>query len=83
MLLSLLTTIEKNDFIENYKTEQVYGKYLQRIKDVNPSFKSRKTIKKYLKAAIASQLYGDEGFYRIIQSNDKMLQKVLELESSN
>jgi len=78
-----LAAIHVDDFIKNYKTEEAYDNYLQRIKDANPSFKTRKTIKRYLKAAIASQLYGDEGFYRIIQTHDKMLQKVLELESSN
>ncbi len=42
-----------------------------------------KTIKQYLKASIASQLYGDEGFYKIIQTDDKMILKVLELEGNN
>jgi len=78
-----LAVIPVDDFIKNYKTEKTYSNYLQYIKSKKLSFKTKKTIKHYLKAAIASQLYGDEGFYRIIQTNDNMLQKVLELESSN
>jgi len=67
----------------NAQGTAAFEAYLLRIKDANPSLKARKTIKYYLKAAIASQLYGDEGFYKVTQAKDKMLQKVLELESNN
>lgn len=43
--------------------------------------KKKKSLKKYLNAAIANVLFGDIGFYRIMHQDDKMLQKVLELES--
>ncbi|NVK51849.1 MAG: S41 family peptidase [Flavobacteriaceae bacterium] len=84
-----------NDFIKSYDIEKAYKTYLNKInerlsdtrkrlhKQFNPTKESEKTIKQYLKATIANQIYGDEGFYRIIQSDDKMLLKVLELESSN
>jgi len=61
---------------------EVYENYLASIKDkATPSFRTEKTIKPYLKASIANVLFGDEGFYRIMHKDDKMLQKVLELES--
>lgn len=43
--------------------------------------KKSKTLQRYLKASIGNVLFGDVGFYRIIHKEDKMLQKVLELES--
>ena len=43
--------------------------------------KKSKTLQRYLKASIGNVLFGDVGFYRIIHQEDKMLQKVLELES--
>ncbi len=84
-----------NDFISSYDIDKAYNSYLKQINNRltdtrrrlnsrhRPSEKSKAFIKQYLKATIASQVYGDEGFYRIIQSDDKMLLKVLELESSN
>ena len=43
--------------------------------------KTKQNIEKYLKASVANVLYGDIGFYKIIHQDDKMLQKVLELET--
>ncbi|WP_347172710.1 S41 family peptidase [Polaribacter uvawellassae] len=84
-----------DSFIKNYDINKPYNEYLESInttlkdsrrryaKRFKPSKKIEQTIKEYLKATIASQIYGDDGFYRVIQSDDKMLQKVLELESNN
>ena len=84
-----------NSFIKNYDINKPYDAYLESInttlkdskkryaKRFKPSKKVEKRIKDYLKATIASQIYGDDGFYRVIQSDDKMLQKVLELETNN
>jgi carboxyl-terminal processing protease len=64
--------------------DKVFESYLSRIKDkIKTSFKAKQSIKKYLQASIANVLFGDIGFYRIIHQEDKMLQKVLELESRN
>ncbi len=64
------------------KDEKIFDTYLSKIKDkITPSFRAKQSIKKYLKASIANVLFGDVGFYRIIHQDDKMLQKVLELES--
>jgi len=84
-----------DSFIKNYDINKAYDEYLQSInatlkdsrkryaKQFQTSKKAERTIKEYLKSTIASQIYGDDGFYRVIQSDDKMLQKVLELESNN
>lgn len=70
-------------FIEDFDTdEKIFDAYLTSIKDrIQPSFKVKQSIKRYFKASIANVLFGDVGFYRIIHQDDKMLQKVLELES--
>ena len=72
-----------NDFIQNFdKDNVVLQNYLTSIKErVNPSIKTKENIQKYLKASVANVLYGDIGFYKIIHQYDKMLQKVLELET--
>jgi carboxyl-terminal processing protease len=74
-----------NSFITNFDTnEKVFDRYFSEIKGrIKTSFSAKLGIKKYLKASIANVLFGDVGFYRIIHQEDKMLQKVLELESSN
>ncbi len=90
-----LTKNSLDNFILNYDIDTSYKAYLKSInttlKDSRRNYKQRfkpskkveETIKEYLKATIASQIYGDDGFYRVIQSDDKMLQKVLELETKN
>lgn len=72
------------NFIENFDTnEKVLDLYFSKIKELNnPSFTTKEKIRKYLKASIANDLFGDVGFYRIIHQEDKMLQRVLELDSS-
>ena len=91
-----LTKIDLQSFIKNYNIDKAYQEYFASLNTVlkdarvsfsnrmkKPSPKAKETIKQYLKATIASQIYGDDGFYRIIQSDDKMLLKVLELETNN
>ena len=72
-----------NDFIEQFdKDKSVLQKYLVSIKErTNPSMKTKENIEKYLKASIANVLFGDLGFYKIVHQDDKMLLKVLELET--
>lgn len=74
-----------DDFVDRFdNNETIFDQYLSSIKDsANPSFKTKESIERYLKASIANVLFGDIGFYRIIHQKDKMLQKVLELESKN
>ena len=72
-----------DNFIKNFdKENSVLKTYLKSIKDkAKPSLKTQKSIEKYLIASIANVLFGDLGFYKIIHQEDKMLQKVLELET--
>jgi carboxyl-terminal processing protease len=74
-----------NAFISNFDADEtVLEAYLTDRKiGEKQSFKARQSIKKYLKAAIANTLFGDVGFYRILHQDDKMLQRVLTLETSN
>lgn len=78
-----LQTWKVDDFAENFdKDEKVLDSYLASIKDIaNPSYQTRKNIKYYLKQSIANLLFGDAGLYRMMHQEDKMIQKVLELES--
>ena len=76
-------TIE--DYVDNFdKDGEVFDQYLARIREANvtTSYKTQEYLQWYLKATIANELFGDVGFYRIIHTRDKMLQKVLELDSS-
>ncbi len=89
------TQMALENFIDSYDINTAYTAYLKQINArlsdsrrslnnrYNPSDKSKKIIQQYLKATIANQIYGDEGFYRIIQADDKMILKVLELETTN
>ena len=72
-----------DSFVADFDTdEKVFDTYLSEIKDRSkPSVKTKESLKKYLKASIANTLFGDVGFYRIMHQDDKMIQKVLELES--
>ncbi|MGJ8759016.1 MAG: S41 family peptidase [Polaribacter sp.] len=70
-------------FITDFDKEgTVFNSYLSDIKDAyKPSLTTKTSLEKYLKASIANTLFGDVGFYRIMHQDDKMIQKVLELES--
>ncbi|MCL7761981.1 S41 family peptidase [Polaribacter sp. Z014] len=74
-----------DSFITDFdKDESVFDTFLSSIKETSkPSLKTKQSLKKYLNAAIANTLFGDVGFYRIMHQDDKMIQKVLELESGN
>ncbi|WP_159949725.1 S41 family peptidase [Polaribacter septentrionalilitoris] len=74
-----------DSFVNDFdKDDTVLDSYLSSIKDrAKPSYNTKKSLKKYLKASIANVLFGDFGFYRIIHQDDKMLQKVLELEKED
>jgi carboxyl-terminal processing protease len=72
-----------DSFVENFdKDEQVFDEFYSKIKEYKPSIKTKFIIKKYLKSSIANEIFGDVGFYRIQHKDDKMIQKVLELETN-
>tara|TARA_B110000003_G_scaffold172618_1_gene172206 strand:- start:50064 stop:51635 length:1572 start_codon:yes stop_codon:yes gene_type:complete len=71
-------------YLSNFDNDnRVFDSYLSEIKKISiPSFQTKEKIQAYLKATIARELYGDIGFYQIIHKDDKMLQKVLELDAN-
>ena len=71
-------------FLANFdKNNSVFESYLSKISDISSlSIDTKEKINFYVKATIAREIFGDEGFYRSIQKDDAMLQKVLELDSS-
>ncbi len=60
------------------KILDLYLNYIE-LKDTLTADKE-KVLQGYLKALIANQLYDDNAYYKIQESSDTMLQKVLELE---
>ena len=80
---NLLNTWTMKSFIKDFDVDgSVFNTYISKVMDGQPSYKTRQTIQRYLKASIANELFGDIGFNRIIHQDDKMLQRVLELEST-
>ena len=82
-----------DNFINDFDTdEKILDLYLDRI-EVKPldgvgynhpiSDKDIRLIKSSLKASFAQDLFDENGFYEVIQQNDNMIEKVLELESTN
>lgn len=72
-----------DNFAEEFdKDDKVYNQLLSKIKDYNPSYKTKEVLKRYLRANIANDLFGDVGYYRVIHQDDKMILKILELESN-
>jgi len=80
----------KNWAFDNFKTEfdkdeVIFNEFLSIIgkqhesMEVNP--KSVPYIKIYLKSLFAQMLFDDNAFYEILNSNDKMLEMVYELEN--
>ena len=70
------------EFTQNFdKDNVIFNQFLTKIKLPNTiSSEIKNSFKKYLKHTIARDLFNDEAFYKIIESEDKMLQKVFELE---
>jgi len=76
--------MSKEDFIENFKiTDEVLDKFntylndLTRYKIVFIAYNDE--VKLHLKATLAEQLFGDEAYVQVINTNDAMLNKVLQL----
>ena len=80
-VLNTLWTLDL--FLANFdKDNSIFQSYLDKIADVSSlSTNTKAKIKTYVKATIAREIFGDEGFYRSIQKDDAMLQKVLELDA--
>ena len=73
------TTVE--EFIKNFdNNNEVSTKFLSKLKSYRLSPKTKEQLKRNLKTLIARELFSDEGLYKVNQIDDKMLQKVFELE---
>ncbi|MCG2461594.1 S41 family peptidase [Flavobacteriaceae bacterium F89] len=78
------------DFVNNFRVDDImfddfinYAESSQLVKNLNlPYYDQEDNIKRFLKADLAEQLFGDNAAAMIKGSHDAMLQKVLELDSS-
>jgi carboxyl-terminal processing protease len=70
------------EFLESFdKDEKILNEYLAIIKkNIKGEIDNISYIKLYLKSLFARFLYGDNTFYMVLNQNDKMLEKVKELE---
>lgn len=78
-----LKNISLQDFISNFdNNDEIMNEYFKKMDIVLPiSNHKRNIVKRYLKASIAQNLFDDNGFYKVIQSDDKMIEKVFSLDS--
>lgn len=80
----LMKTWTLATFIKDFdKNEIILNQYIATLNDTTISTKTIQHIKKYIKISIGSELFGELALYKMIEKDDKMLQKVLELETSN
>ncbi len=74
------------NFISDFDAEEkITNNYIKQL-DIDDTFISnhkKNIIKEALKASIAQGLFDENGFYQIINKQDKMLEKVLDIENSN
>lgn len=73
-----------DSFIDSFdNNNSIFQLYLSEIGKKSIAQQSiEKKIRSYLKASMASEIFGEEAFYRVIHKNDNMIQKVLELDSN-
>ncbi len=68
-------------FMEDFDNKQkISNKYIASISK-NKRVKYEKQIRHFLKAIFARELYDENGFYQVLNQEDKMIMKVLELEN--
>lgn len=76
--------IDLEEFKLNFDSdEKLLNKYLKRISKskVELSSSEMKTIKLYLKALFAQQIFDNNAYYQIINEQDKMINKVTEIDN--
>ncbi|GLB48263.1 S41 family peptidase [Neptunitalea lumnitzerae] len=75
--------MSQDDFVKNYTvTDDAFTGFQEYLYDNDFGFdisEYKYEVGKALKASIAHQIYGDNAYYRVLKSDDTMLQKVLEL----
>jgi len=84
---SIFRGINAQDFMSSYEVDEaLLNEFLEysRLNETTLDLKGYEIVlKKYLKATIAQQLFGPNYFEQIINQNDPMIEKVLELEAEN
>ncbi|WP_281980041.1 S41 family peptidase [Tenacibaculum mesophilum] len=76
-----LASLTVEDFINNFdKDNKISNKFLAELKDFRLPERTKNQLRNNLKVLIARELFSDEGLYKVDQRDDKMLQKVFELE---
>ena len=66
-------------------SEEILEEYIAYLNEFNFDFKTtnyRYLLKKYLRATMAEQLFGTNAFEKIINQDDAMIEKILELEKN-
>ncbi|WP_456376844.1 S41 family peptidase [Lutibacter sp.] len=79
-----LSTWKLDDFVNNFdKDNKVFNQYIAQL-DLNAPIlpKTSESLKRYLNALIARDLFEETGYYTITHEKDNMILKVLELEKS-
>ncbi|MFD1062828.1 S41 family peptidase [Winogradskyella litorisediminis] len=76
--------VSKRDFIDNFSVSDdivlAFQKYVNRVEGTNINFVAfNTTIKVFIKATLARQLYDDNAYEEIINRNDIMIDEVLTL----
>ncbi|CAA0215174.1 S41 family peptidase [Tenacibaculum maritimum] len=77
-----LSKLSIEDFIQNFDHDNsVSALFVSKLGATVLSPKLKRQLKKHLKTLVASELFSDEGLYRVNQLDDKMIQKVFTLEA--
>jgi len=79
-----LKQISLNEFISSFdKNREILNEYIDSLDLKEPiSNHNREIIEYYLKASIAHSLFDDNEYNKLILQNDKMIEKVFELEKA-
>ncbi len=84
---SFYNALSWNDFSkQKVVTEETVENFLTYMKNQNVPMKIDKyqpLLKQYMKAVMAEQLFGSNEFQRIINENDRIIDKVVELSLTN
>jgi len=69
------------EFEQNFDSGEMQIEYSKSIAtNFHQGLPSTSILETYLRALVARELFGETGFYRVYESQDNMIQKVLELE---
>ena len=72
-----------NDFSNSYYIDnQIFEKYLKsvQLENIENNSLEYQNVNMYLKALFVRQIYDENSFYKVLYHNDKMLEKVFELD---